>query len=863
MNKDKGNIDEIDEIVSGLIEGKSIDWNLSKESNPEKSGLLNQFEAIDKITQAFGSLINEKGEDLPNLKQVLFEWGHLQVLEKIGEGSYGEVYRAYDPVLDRNVALKLLKKGKSSGFQSRAFMQEAKRLAKVRNEHVLAVHGANIHNLRVGMWSDLIEGINLSEDNNEPKSYSYKDLVHLVFSLADALKAVHGADLVHGDIKPSNVMQDNQGKLILMDFGAGTENSEDNPQSGYVVATPMMMSPELFNDEHISPASDIYAFGVLVFKLATGKYPVETKNITSVSDIQYAHNNNAYLNLHKLRPDLPKPFVRLIQQMMSFSVVERPNADAVKNKIDWIFDAPKRRKKRIYLSLIFLLLIFGIAILTTAYFRVKQEKQKADTVSDFMMKMINSTAKLGRGRDVKVADLLDDAAKNVELKFADQPYARATIHNLLGNSYINLQLPEDAILQLNQALEVKKELFAEDDSELLDTLYLIAFANQKLRIYTESKKMYVEIINLAQKDSETNFQLIQLAKIRLAQILSNEGQLLDAEKQLLTISQNISIENDLNGDNGFLSLYVLASNYMLQSKFKEAEKTARQSLEWLNKYSTNSEDNKNNLNALIASSLSHQGRNEEAVALYRQALVEAEKHYGRDNNGYLSMLVNLGAVLQENGQLDEAMKLQIRSLEISKKVQGPKSMSTIIIGNNLANTKVSLGDITGGEKLMRETLSDAYQQLGEDHIEVLKLEYNLAELLNNTDRYVEAEEIALLNNSKMLQKLGKTHLFTLLSSDNIAVSLTGQKKYTAAIELYQQILASMESSVGVKSPYYFLVLSHYVNTLIKSERIVPAIESLQSLIKLQTEKLGEDHKDTIKSKTKLNNLLLESKVMIN
>ena len=851
MNKDKSGLED---IVSELVEGKSIDWDISKNNYPEDLGLLNQFEAIDKITQAFGTLINDNSVDTVDSKEIIFEWGHLQILEKIGEGSYGEVYSAYDPVLDRNVALKLLKKEKSSGFQSRAFMQEAKRLAKVRNRHVLAVHGASIHDLRVGMWSDLINGVNLSEGNNQAKNYSRKELIYLISSLADALKAVHGAGLVHGDIKPSNVMQDKQGKLILMDFGAGIENSNEYTQSGYVVATPMLMSPELFNDDTISPASDIYALGVLLFKLATGKYPIEAKNISSVADIQQAHENKAYLTLQKLRPDLPKSLNKLMQQMMSYDSVARPTAKDIKNKIDWIIATPKRRNKQISLSIIFALLIMAIMISTTAYYRVKQEKQKADTVSDFMLNMINSTANFGKGRDVRVVEILDYAANNVNKRFAKQPFSRAAIHNLLGNSYINLQLPEEALNHLTQALALKKKILSKDDPELIYTLYLIAYTHQKLANFSESKKLYQEIILLAEKDKETNIHLIQLVNIRLAQILTRHGHLLEAEKQLINITKNLSKKIDTHGDNEYLSLFALAGNYLSQSKYEKAEQAAIKSLEWLNKYPNNSQDNRNSLNGLIASSLVKQGRLDEAEILYRQALVEAERLYGQNNKGYLIMLVNLGAVLQEHGKLHEAMELQILSLEISKNIQGSKVLYTIIIGINLANTKVSLGDLKGGEKLMRDTLSDAYDQLGNDHIETLKLEYNLAELLNNTRRFIEAEKLAKSNNLKMLKRLGKTHLFTLLSADNIAVSLTGQKKYKLAIDLYQQILSSIEKTVGLKSPYYFLVLSHYVDSLKQSNNINKAKELLQAHIKLQIETLGENHKNTLESKDLLGTL---------
>ena len=257
MTEDKNLLDR---IAEDLADGKVIDWESSKQSITGKRRLIDQLNAIARISAAY-ELNSQNSHSEPSVakEQVVFEWGHLQVLEKIGEGSFGEVYRAYDSVLDREVALKLLKQDKLAPIQSRAFIQEARRLAKVRNRHVLAIHGANVHDSRVGMWSDLIDGINLAEkqssENQAKPGYSSSQLIQVIAALADALIAVHGAGLIHGDIKPSNVMQDSSNKLTLMDFGAGTEFSEDQLKSGYLMGTLLYMAPELFQKNELSSAS--------------------------------------------------------------------------------------------------------------------------------------------------------------------------------------------------------------------------------------------------------------------------------------------------------------------------------------------------------------------------------------------------------------------------------------------------------------------------------------------------------------------------------------------------------------------------------------------------------------------------------
>ena len=195
--------------------------------------------------------------------EALFNWGHLQVRELIAQGSFGEVYRAFDPMLERDVALKL-RHSKSLSIPNTSYIQEARRLARIRHPNVLAVHGAGSHNNRVGLWCDLIEGVTLSEKLRQEGPLTADQALSFATGLSDALARVHEAGMVHCDVKSSNVMIGADGRIVLMDFGAGNDLCDEKTQETSF-GTPLYMAPELFQDQSPQTACDIYSLGGAAF----------------------------------------------------------------------------------------------------------------------------------------------------------------------------------------------------------------------------------------------------------------------------------------------------------------------------------------------------------------------------------------------------------------------------------------------------------------------------------------------------------------------------------------------------------------------------------------------------------------------
>jgi tetratricopeptide (TPR) repeat protein/predicted Ser/Thr protein kinase len=232
-------------------------------------------------------------------------WGQLVLLDKVGEGAFGEVYRAWDVVLEREVALKLMR----ASDEDPALLQEARMLARLRHRNVVTVYGVDRHDGRSGVWMDFIEGETLAAIVEQRGAFGALEAILVGVDVCGALAAAHQSGLLHRDIKAQNVMRERGGRIVLMDFGLGHETAAGEPTD--FGGTPLYMAPELLEGGPATVRSDLYAVGVLLFHLVTRAYPVEG---SSIAELRKAHADGEARSLRDLRPDLASSFTRVVEK---------------------------------------------------------------------------------------------------------------------------------------------------------------------------------------------------------------------------------------------------------------------------------------------------------------------------------------------------------------------------------------------------------------------------------------------------------------------------------------------------------------------------------------------------------------------
>jgi len=252
--------------------------------------------------------------EMPPVSEV---WGSFRLLARVGHGSFGEVYRAWDPHLEREVAVKLLLPASVEHEEDyRAILREARALAAVQHPNIVHVYGIDRHDGRVGYWTDFVRGKTLSFLLSAQGPFGYREAALIGLDVAKALSAVHRAGLLHRDIKAENVMREEGGRILLMDFGLSTL---PQLQTG-VAGTPTYMAPELFSGSPATVASDIYAVGVLLFYLVTGQHPVRLGGLTAREAAAAISKRRALIDL---RPDLSESFMRTVSVAMEMDPAKR------------------------------------------------------------------------------------------------------------------------------------------------------------------------------------------------------------------------------------------------------------------------------------------------------------------------------------------------------------------------------------------------------------------------------------------------------------------------------------------------------------------------------------------------------------
>ena len=203
-------------------------------------------------------------------------FGHYQLLELIGRGGMGEVYRAYDTKTDRIVALKVLPHhlAEDATFQHR-FRRESHAAAGLTEPHVVPIHGYGEIDDRLYLDMRLIEGRNLGailKESDKPLGVAFA--LNVVEQVAAALDAAHESGLIHRDVKPSNILITPRDFVYLIDFGlARTAGEAGLTTAGSTLGTMAYMAPERFEGGHVDPRSDVYALTCVLYECLTGARP--------------------------------------------------------------------------------------------------------------------------------------------------------------------------------------------------------------------------------------------------------------------------------------------------------------------------------------------------------------------------------------------------------------------------------------------------------------------------------------------------------------------------------------------------------------------------------------------------------------
>ena len=437
----------------------------------------------------------------PKLEAALGE--QLKLGELLGQGGFAAVFRAHDPFLERDVAVKVLDPSLAvDAALEEQFLHEARTIAAAEHPHIVPLYSADSAGGLLYLVMRLLPGHAL-EDRIAKGKLPAAEAARIALECAQALAAAHAVGVVHRDIKPANILLDANGNATVTDFGIALVTSRPARElPGATTGTPHYMSPEQSLGEQVDGRSDVYALGVVLYQMIAGTYPFTGRNATEV----IANHISAPIpRLSEREPQTPAALVRLVERMLAKDPAGRPTAAELVKELtaasapDALLTPSQVRRRRwkrrgIYLGIaavsagLVIVVVVRIAIQLMSFFAGSGGGadpallESGGAVPDSIVRLARETGSVGANERVELVFIQANHTFADALLLTDSSIIRrtpkGTIRRSVQESDINLQpLPRGG--SAGGLLIVKRK------GAIPDTLYQDLSGREAMRLATE------------------------------------------------------------------------------------------------------------------------------------------------------------------------------------------------------------------------------------------------------------------------------------------------------------------------------------------------------------------------------------------
>lgn len=240
-----------------------------------------------------------------------------QLLQTLGSGGTAVVYRARDLMLERQVAIKVLRPdfGKDETFRER-FRQEARAAANISHPNIVTVHDFGLDHDRLFIVMEFVPGTDLKTVMRQHGPFELEEAIPLILQACAGLGHAHRSGIVHCDVKPHNMLVTPEGQLKVTDFGIARALAGIHPdeKSDVVWGSPQYFSPEQASGAAPSPASDVYSLGVVLYEMLTGRLPL---NADTATELARLHRDEPPIPPRKIKPEIPASLERILLKVLA------------------------------------------------------------------------------------------------------------------------------------------------------------------------------------------------------------------------------------------------------------------------------------------------------------------------------------------------------------------------------------------------------------------------------------------------------------------------------------------------------------------------------------------------------------------
>ena len=763
-------------------------------------------------------------------------------VEAVHHGGQAVVYRARQIATGRDVAIKVMKEGPFGGPADRVrFEREIQILGQLRHANIITIHDTGEAAGHFFFTMDFVDGPPLSE-YVETAGLGLRAMLTLFGKVCDAVNAAHLRGVIHRDIKPSNIRVNSAGEPIVLDFGLAKLTTPEPDTAamtvtGQFVGSMPWAAPEQAegNPADIDVRTDVYALGVVLFQLLTGRFPYDITGTMrevlqriaaaeprrpSLIDARIDNEVETIVLkcLTKERERRYQTAGELARDLRHYLAGEP--IEAKRDSVTYMLRKSLRRYRvPLVISTAFVLVIVAALIASLTFWgqavaqrnhaeaaRDTADEQrriavaaaaKAAAVNTFLQEMLAAVDPTGPlGSDVTVRAVLDQAARDVDAgSLTDQHALEADVRLTIGRMYAELGLYAAAEPHLRSALAIRESQSDTQPGELADCLSALGDLLRRAGRFDEAQEFLARALQVRTDAFGSSSVLVADSLADIAAVLSEKGEFDTAEQNLRDALSVYRGSADDATPQIAAALTNLADLFNQRGDYATAEPLYEEALTM--RRQALGEDhlyvaaNLNNLAVLLL----EQERTAEAEPLLREALRIRELRLGDSHPSVATSMANLASCLRKQKKFEAAEKLSREALEIQRAVLPPAHPDLGAALGNLATVLCETNRFAEAEPLLHEAMEIERAALGDKHPSLAEKLFNLAFVRGQANDWAGAETAMREALDIQETSLPPSHPHQVLVLEGLGLALLKQNKFEEAEGYLRKCLEKCEATL--------------------------------------------------------------------